>query len=92
MPGEVSSKMLPVLNLYTCKEAMERLNDYVDRELSPREMQLVKRHLKICHECTKRFAFEEDVIRQVRSKLESLQEPEGLMARLSQKIYEDKGD
>ena len=71
---------------------MERLNDYVDRELSPREMQLVKRHLKICHECTKRFAFEEDVIRQVRSKLESLQEPEGLMARLSQKIYEDKGD
>jgi len=84
--------MLPVLNLYTCKEAMERLNDYVDRELSPREMQLVKRHLKICHECTKRFAFEEDVIRQVRSKLESLQEPEGLMARLSQKIYEDKGD
>jgi len=84
--------MLPVLNLYTCKEAMERLNDYVDRELSPREMQLVKRHLKICHECTKRFAFEEDVIRQVSSKLESLQEPEGLMARLSQKIYEDKGD
>ncbi len=75
--------MLPLLNIYTCKEALARLNDYVDRELSEREMTLVKRHLKVCHECSKKFAFEEDLIKQVRGRLSHMDLPAGLMDRLS---------
>jgi len=82
--------MMPILNLYTCKEALQRLDDYLDRELSPREMQLVQRHLKICHECSKKFAFEAELITQVRVKLQRIDLPSGLMERLSQTLSQSQ--
>ena len=81
--------MLPIVNLYTCKEALARLDDYVDRELTPREIQLVERHLKICHECTRKFAFEADLLAQMRGKMEHVELPDGIMSRLSQRLAED---
>ena len=80
---------MPILSLYTCNDALKRLNDYLDRELTPRETKSLERHLKMCLECSKKFAFEAEVIKQVRSKLKKVELPEGLMAKLSQSLTEE---
>ena len=71
-----------LLGLMTCKEAAARLDDYVDRELSARELQLVERHLKICHECAKKFAFEAGLINGLRQKVSQLEVPPQMVANI----------
>lgn len=58
-----------LLGLLTCKEAIARLDDYIDRELSPREEKLVARHLKICAHCARHFRFEAEIVQGLRAKL-----------------------
>ena len=36
---------MTIIDRYTCEEVVRRLDDYVDRELSPREMQLMRQHI-----------------------------------------------
>jgi hypothetical protein len=36
------------LSRYTCEEAFRRLDDYLDRELSSDETELVREHLEVC--------------------------------------------
>jgi anti-sigma factor (TIGR02949 family) len=72
-----------LLGMLTCREALQRLDDYIDRELSQEEMDRVRRHLKICHACTRKFATEESFVREVRAKLDHLSVPSGLMSRIS---------
>jgi len=50
----------------------------------------VQRHLKICHECSKKFAFEAELITQVRVKLQRIDLPSGLMERLSQTLSQSQ--
>jgi anti-sigma factor (TIGR02949 family) len=71
------------LDRYTCEEVFRRLDDYVDRELSPREMESVEEHLKICSMCAREYRFEESVIQQVRTKVQRLSVPSDLMKRIS---------
>jgi anti-sigma factor RsiW len=78
--------MLALINLYTCRETLMRLNDYLDRELTPREMRLVERHLKICHRCASKFAFEAELLTELRAKLTHLDIPSDLMARISDSL------
>lgn len=73
------------IDLYGCKEALERLDDYVDRELSPEETQKVAQHLKICHHCAKKFRFEQELVGGLRAKLQHLSVPDGL-GRLKEKV------
>jgi anti-sigma factor (TIGR02949 family) len=70
------------IDRYTCQETFSRLNDYLDRELSPEEMRLVEEHLAVCAFCVLEFAFEANVLREVRSKVQSIQAPEGLMSKV----------
>ena len=49
------------------------LDDYLDRELSPREIQLVERHLRICHHCTQVFAFEGTFLRDLKDKVQRVE-------------------
>ena len=75
--------MLAFINLYTCRESLDRLNDYIDRELSPRELQLVERHLKICHRCAGKFEFETKLLVEIQAKVSRLNVPADLMSRVS---------
>jgi anti-sigma factor (TIGR02949 family) len=70
------------IDRYTCQETFSRLNDYLDRELSPEEMRLVEEHLAVCAYCVLEFAFEANVLREVRTKVQSIQAPEGLMSKV----------
>lgn len=77
---------MATLDRYTCEDVFRRLDDYVDRELSPREVELVNEHLKLCAWCAAEYRFEESVIRQVRDKVAHISVPTGLLARISQKL------
>ena len=80
--------MLPIINLYTCKEAIARLDDYLDRELSPEEIRRVERHLKICRQCTREFGFEKELLAQMRQRLARLETPPELWKRIAHALAE----
>lgn len=70
------------MNRYTCEEAFRRLDDYLDRELSPDETTLVQQHLEVCEGCAREFNFEASVIDHVRAKLRVANVPSDLAARV----------
>jgi anti-sigma factor (TIGR02949 family) len=70
------------LNRHTCEEAFRRLDDFLDRRLSPEETRLVEEHLQICAACTQEFNFEASVIKGVRRKLRHLEAPSDLLGRV----------
>jgi anti-sigma factor (TIGR02949 family) len=73
---------MTALNRYTCEEAFRRIDDYLDRELSPDEMTLVHEHLEMCEGCAREFRFEESLLNGVKRKLRQIDVPDGLQARL----------
>jgi anti-sigma factor (TIGR02949 family) len=70
------------LNRYTCEEAFRRLDDYLDRELSASEMELIREHLAICEACTREFEFERSLLDRVGTKLRQFPLPDGLQQRV----------
>ena len=70
----------------TCKETFRRLDDYLDQELDPHEMALVRRHLKVCDVCESEYVFEDAVFTAVREKLQHVALPEGLKERVFQRL------
>jgi anti-sigma factor (TIGR02949 family) len=74
------------LDRITCEAAFRRLDDFLDRELSPDEMRLVEEHLHVCAACTREFTFEASVLAGVRGKLRSITAPPDLLARISAQI------
>lgn len=75
-----------LLGFYDCHDTLERLDDYLDRELSPKELRQVAIHLGICFKCAKLYRFERAFLRDVRAKLERVQAPPELMGKISQSI------
>ena len=80
------------IDRYTCQETFGRLNDYLDRELSPEEMRLVEEHLAVCAYCVLEFAFETNVLREVRAKVQSIQAPDGLMSKVMGALAQAKSE
>lgn len=76
------------IDLYGCREALARLDDYVDRELSASETAKVRFHLRLCHECARKFAFEADLNLGLREKLQRLDVPESLKEKVARGIQE----
>jgi anti-sigma factor (TIGR02949 family) len=78
------------LDQMTCESAFSRLDDYLDRELSPEEMRLVEEHLHTCERCSHEFVFEASVIDGVRRKLQSIAAPPDLLARIAARLKETR--
>jgi anti-sigma factor (TIGR02949 family) len=74
------------LNRHTCEEAFRRLDDFLDRRLSPEETRLVEEHLHICEACTREFNFESSVLEGVKQKLRHVEAPTDLLARILKQI------
>jgi anti-sigma factor (TIGR02949 family) len=70
------------LNRKTCEDAFRRLDDFLDRELSAKEMRLVEEHLQTCDACTREFAFEASLLKGVKQKLAHLPVPPDLLSRI----------
>jgi anti-sigma factor (TIGR02949 family) len=73
---------MTALNRYTCEEAFRRIDDYLDRELSPAEMAREHEHLELSEGCAREFRFEESLLSGVKRTLRKIDVPEGLQARL----------
>lgn len=65
-----------------CHEAVARLDDYLDRELSSEEMTLVREHLEICAHCAEAFAFEQTVLDDLRNKIRRIDVPQTLVDKV----------
>jgi anti-sigma factor (TIGR02949 family) len=81
-----------LFNLYTCHEALRRLDDYLDRELSPLEMQRVDQHLRICRYCSRHFAFEARFMEEMKSKLTRLSVPSSLQSKIALLLEREEAD
>jgi mycothiol system anti-sigma-R factor len=78
---------------YSCREAFSRVDDYVDRELTPEETALVAEHLETCGMCAREFAFEQFVLERARQKLARIDVPESLKDRIARALRPDgEGD
>jgi anti-sigma factor (TIGR02949 family) len=77
---------------YTCEEMLRRLDDYLDRELTPKEMRKAEEHLATCEACAREFGFEASVIRAVRAKLRQVEVPPTLMDRVAMSLARERAD
>jgi anti-sigma factor (TIGR02949 family) len=70
----------------SCEDTFRRLDDYLDRELSEEEMDLVRVHLEECAVCSSEFQFEAGVIDSIRRKLRRIAAPPELIERVWQSL------
>ncbi len=70
-----------------CRECMDQLEQFADRELSDAEVVKVQAHLDTCSPCMERYRFEASLKRVVRVCCEQDKAPEELRARLREILY-----
>lgn len=68
---------------FTCEDMFRRLDDFLDRSLSPEEEARIQEHLELCESCAREYQFEESLLSGLRRKLRSTEAPEGLKQRIS---------
>lgn len=76
---------------YTCEEMFRRLDDFVDRELPPEQIARVQEHLDSCAACAEEYAFEAEVLAEVRRKLRRITVPESFLQRLTATLARERG-
>jgi anti-sigma factor (TIGR02949 family) len=77
---------------YTCEDMFRKLDDYLDRALTPEEMEKVRRHLELCATCASEYRFEESLLSELRKKVRRISDspaPADLMARISSLIAKE---
>ena len=70
------------IDYHDCSQVFARLDDWVDRELAPADMERIQRHLEICARCASEFRVEGELLRALRSKVRRIHMPPGLEARV----------
>jgi anti-sigma factor (TIGR02949 family) len=69
-----------------CEEAFRRLGDYLDRELSAEEIEMVKAHLALCQTCAMEFHFEEALLIELKAKARQAAAPPELLESILQTL------
>jgi mycothiol system anti-sigma-R factor len=69
---------------YTCEQVFQRINDYLDRELSAEEMALVRAHLDTCTACANEYKFEGTVLTELKAKLRRIDLPSSVLDKVSE--------
>ena len=85
------------IDRFTCEEMFRRLDDYLDRELSAREMELAREHLETCALCAQEHRFEASVIDEVRRRVRRIDVPGEMMERIvvslaAERVRGDRSD
>lgn len=73
----------------SCSEMVLRLDDFVDRALSPADLELVEEHLLECVKCAAKFRFEVSLAAALRDRLSRIAAPEGLLRRIRERLDAD---
>jgi anti-sigma factor (TIGR02949 family) len=69
-----------------CEEAFRRLDDFLDRRLTPDELRIIEEHLEVCAWCAREFSFEASVLYGVKRRLRQLEAPPDLVSRILSKL------
>ena len=69
-----------------CKDCVDRLADFVDRELSAEEIAAVEQHLDQCFGCSREFRFEGAVLESIKVTLRRVQAPPSLLDRIRKNL------
>jgi mycothiol system anti-sigma-R factor len=69
--------------MINCRDCVQVLNTYIDRELSDEDILQVREHLVECGGCLHVYRFEESVRRLVRVRCQEQSAPDGLRARIT---------
>ncbi|HEX6548351.1 MAG TPA: mycothiol system anti-sigma-R factor [Candidatus Dormibacteraeota bacterium] len=70
-----------------CQECVDRLERFVDRELSTSEVEEIKQHLDDCPPCAERYQFETSLKRLVKVCCEQETAPPVLREKLRQILF-----
>lgn len=70
----------------SCEEVFERLEAFVDRELSATEMRQVQQHMELCEVCAAEYRFESTIIAGLRERLRRINMPATLASRISAQL------
>ena len=69
--------------MINCRDCVQALNTYIDRELSDDDIVTVREHLVECGGCLHLYQFEESVRRLVRVRCQEQGAPEAFRARVT---------
>lgn len=73
---------------YTCEDAFNKLDDFLDRELGAEEIDLVKQHLEHCKDCAGAYKFEGMMLECVRKKVKHMALPDDLLSKINAALDE----
>ena len=79
------------LDRSNCEEAFRRLDDFLDRRLSPDEMRLIEEHLEVCGWCAREFNFEASVLDGLKRKLKQVDAPPDLLSKILSRLPGHEG-
>lgn len=74
------------LDRYTCEEVFRRMDEYLDRELAPQEVERVRAHLETCVACASEYRFEDTLLHDVKSKVRRVAVPDDLRSRIVRQL------
>ncbi|MGB5107560.1 MAG: mycothiol system anti-sigma-R factor [Candidatus Zixiibacteriota bacterium] len=75
-----------------CREALAKLYDYLDSELTTEENNQIKTHLDVCDHCLEKYKLEEDFNKLVKQKVKSKSDVVSLKAKVLAEIEKiDRG-
>ncbi len=74
-----------------CIEVMDRLDDYLDGNLSPHEVTFVSHHLLACVCCARRMRFEACMLEALRSRLRRIEIPAHLRTSITLRLCLESG-
>ncbi len=80
------------IDLRSCAQVFARLDDWVDRELAADDLEQVRKHLEICTMCASEFRLEGQLLRTIRGRLQRIQLPPGLEARVWRALAESSSN
>ena len=75
-----------MIHRISCSDMMLRLDDYVDRALTPSDLELVEEHLLECVKCADKFHFEDSVVASLRDRLSRIAAPDSLLQSIRDRL------
>lgn len=76
------------IDFRSCSQVFARLDDWVDRELTPADLEQIEKHLEICAICASEFRLEGTLLRSIREKVQRIALPPGFEARIWHRVTE----
>lgn len=83
--------MNPADSPLTCRQMVDRLEDYVDRYLDPEELRRVEAHLSHCVECATEYRFEASLLDGIRERLSHISLPPHLLSSIRARLDSESG-